>query len=114
MHRFQLERFNLRKLKELEGKEQYHVEISSTFRMVENLGTEADIKRDCETVSETINISVKKSLGYYEFKKHKPWLDEGCSELLDQWQKAKLPWLQHPSNINGYNWANTRFEASRH
>jgi hypothetical protein len=29
-------------------------------------------------------MSAKESLGYFEFKKHKPWFDEGCSKLLDQ------------------------------
>jgi hypothetical protein len=31
-----------------------------------------------------IKITAKGSLGYYEFKKHEPWFDEGCSKLLDQ------------------------------
>jgi hypothetical protein len=30
-HRFHTERFNLKKLNKVEGKEQYHVEISNTF-----------------------------------------------------------------------------------
>jgi hypothetical protein len=29
-------------------------------------------------------MSARESLGYYEFKKHSPWFDEGCSKLLDQ------------------------------
>jgi hypothetical protein len=33
---------------------------------------------------ENIKISAKESLGYYELRQHKPWFDEGCSELLDQ------------------------------
>jgi hypothetical protein len=37
-----------------------------------------------------IAISAKESVGYYEFKKHKPWFDEGSSELLDQRKEAKL------------------------
>jgi hypothetical protein len=42
-------------------------------------------------------------------KKHKPWFDEGCSELLDQRKQAKLQWLQDPSVIN---LNNVRREAS--
>jgi hypothetical protein len=30
-HRFHMERFNLKKLNEVEGKEQYHIEISNKF-----------------------------------------------------------------------------------
>jgi hypothetical protein len=41
------------------------------------------IKRALETIRDNIKISAKEKLGYYELKKHKPWLDEGCSELLD-------------------------------
>jgi hypothetical protein len=47
-------------------------------------------------------------------KKHKPWFDEGCSELLDQRKEAKLQWVEDPSEINGDNLNNVRCEASRH
>jgi hypothetical protein len=47
-------------------------------------------------------------------KKHKPWFNEGCSKLLDQRKKAKLQWLQYPSEINGDNLNNAKREASRH
>jgi hypothetical protein len=55
-----------------------------------------------------------KSVGYYELKKHKPWFDEGCSELLDQRKQAKLRWLQDLSERNGDNLNNIRCEASRY
>jgi hypothetical protein len=38
-----MERFNLKKLNQVEGKEQYHVEICNMFRALENLDTEVDI-----------------------------------------------------------------------
>jgi hypothetical protein len=52
--------------------------------------------------------------GYFDFKKHKPWFDEGCSTLLDQRKQAKLQWLQDPSEINGDKPNNVRREVSRH
>jgi hypothetical protein len=52
---------------------------------------------------ENIKISHKESVGYYEFKKHKPWMDKRCVELLDQRKQAKFYWLQDPSEINGDN-----------
>jgi hypothetical protein len=52
-------------------------------------------------IRENIKISAKESLGYYELKKHKPWFDEGCSELLDQRKQAKLQWLQDQRERNG-------------
>jgi hypothetical protein len=64
-------------------------------------------------IRENIKISAKESPGYFEFKKHKPWFDEGCSKLLDPRKQAKLQWLQDPSEINGDILNNVRREASR-
>jgi hypothetical protein len=61
-----------------------------------------------------IKISAKESLGYYEVKKHKPWLDEGCSKLLDQRKQVKLQWLQDTNEISEDNQNNVRLEAWRH
>jgi hypothetical protein len=103
VHKVHVERFNLKRLNEVEGKEQYRVQISNRFAALENVCTEVDINRAWETIRERkkIKISAKKVLNYYEFKKHKPWFDEGCSELLDQRKQAKLQWLQDPSDIIG-------------
>jgi hypothetical protein len=81
---------------------------------LENLDTEVDINRTWETIRENIKTSNKESLGYYEWKEHKPWFDHGCSNLLDQRKQAKLQWLQNPSEINGDNLNNIRRETSRH
>jgi hypothetical protein len=78
-HRVHLERFKLKKLNEVEGKEQYHVEISNWFTAVENIDSEVDINRVWETIRENIKISAKESPGYHELKKHKPWFDKVCS-----------------------------------
>jgi hypothetical protein len=43
LHRFHIERFNLKKLNEVEGKEQYHVEVSNRFAALEDLDTEVKI-----------------------------------------------------------------------
>jgi hypothetical protein len=44
MHRFHMKRFNLKKLNYVEGKEQYHVEISNRIAALESLDSEVDIK----------------------------------------------------------------------
>jgi hypothetical protein len=44
-HRVHVERFNLKKLNEVEGKEQYRVEISNRFVALENVHDEVDINR---------------------------------------------------------------------
>jgi hypothetical protein len=69
-----MEKFNLKKLNDVEGKEQYHVEVSNRFAAVE-------INSAREMIRENINISTKENLGYFELKNHKPWFDEGCSGL---------------------------------
>jgi hypothetical protein len=97
--RFNMERFNLKKLNDVEGKGQFCVEVSNRFATLEDLDTEVEINSAWETIRENINISAKESLGYFELKKHKPWFDKGCSKLLDQRKEAKLQWLQDPSEM---------------
>jgi hypothetical protein len=60
---------------------------------LKDLDTGVEINSAGEIITENINISAKESLDYFELKKHKPWFDEGCSELLDQRKQAKLQWL---------------------
>jgi hypothetical protein len=98
----------------LEDKEKYRVDVSNRFVALEDLDAEVEINTIWETIRKNIKISAKESLGYYELKQHKPWFDEGCSELLDQRKKAKLQWLQDPSEINGNNLKNVRGETSRY
>jgi hypothetical protein len=50
---------------------------------LEDSVAEVEINTIWETIIEIIKISAKESLSYYEPKQHKPWFDEGCSELLD-------------------------------
>jgi hypothetical protein len=97
-HTFHMQRFNLKKLNKVEGKEKYRVEVSNRFAALEDLGAEVEIN----------------TIWVYELKQHKPWFDVGCSELLDQRKQVKLQWLQDPSEINGDNLNNVRREASKH
>jgi hypothetical protein len=78
-----MERFNLKKLNELEGEEKYRVEVSNRFAALEDLDAEVEINIIWETIRENIKISAKESLGYHKRKQYKPWFDEGCSKLLD-------------------------------
>jgi hypothetical protein len=75
-HRFHTERFNLKKLNEVVGEEQYLVEVSDMFAALEDLDAEVEINSAWEMITENIKISAKESLGYCELKKHKPWFDE--------------------------------------
>jgi hypothetical protein len=96
-HRCHMERFNLKRLNEVQGKEQFHVEVSNRFAALEDLDSGVEIDSAWETIRKNINISAKESLGYFELRKHKPWFNEGCSKLLDQRKQAKLQWLHDPS-----------------
>jgi hypothetical protein len=77
-----MERFNLKKLNEVEDKEKYSVEVSNRFAALKASDAEVEINSAWETVRQ-ISKFQPKSLGYFEMKKHKPWFVEGCSELLD-------------------------------
>jgi hypothetical protein len=84
-----MERFNLKKLNNVEGKEQFYVEVLNRFAALKDLDTEVAINRDWEMIREKPKISVKESLGYFELKDHKKWFDEGCSKLLDEKKQVK-------------------------
>jgi hypothetical protein len=60
-----MKRFSLKKLIEVEGKEQYRIEISNRFAALENLDAEQDFNRAWEIIRENIKFSAKESLGYY-------------------------------------------------
>jgi hypothetical protein len=59
-----MQRFNLKKLNEVESKRQYQVKISNRFAALENLVDDMDINRAWETIRENIKISDNESLGY--------------------------------------------------
>jgi hypothetical protein len=77
-----------------------------TRAALEDLEAEVEINSAWETIRENIKISDNESLGYFELKKHKPWFDEICSQLLYQRKQAKFQWLQDPSEVNGDNLKN--------
>jgi hypothetical protein len=63
-----VERFNLRKLNELEIRKQYQIKISNKFVDLENLSDCEDINRAWENIKENIKTSAKESSSLYEFK----------------------------------------------
>jgi hypothetical protein len=89
-HRFHMERSSLKKLNDLDGKEQFRVEVSNRFAALEDLDTKVEINSAWEMIRENIKILSKESVGYFELRKHKPWFDEGCSKLLDRWGEVSM------------------------
>jgi len=88
--KFDVERFNLRKLDELEVRKQYQIEMTNRYAALENLSDSEDTKRACGNNKENIKPSAKECLGLYELKQHKPWLDKECLHFLHQRKQAKM------------------------
>jgi hypothetical protein len=101
-----MERFNLKKLNNVEGNEKYHVEVPNRFAALEDLDVMVEINNTWEKIEEAIEISVKESVGCYELRKYKQCLNEECSELLDHRKQAKTQWLQDMCEINVENMNN--------
>jgi hypothetical protein len=78
-----MERFNLKKLNEVKGKEKSRVEVSNRFTALEDLDAEVEISGTWVTIRKTITFRPKR-VCYFELKKHKQWFDEGYLKLLDQ------------------------------
>jgi len=112
--RFDGERFNLRKLNELEVRKQYQIEITNKFAALENLSDDEDVNRAWENIKENIKTSAKESLGLQELKQHKPWFVEECLGFLDQRKQAKMQWIHDLSQSSVDNLSNVRHDASRH
>ena len=82
--KFDGERFNPRKLNELEVRKQYQIEITNRFAALKNLSNGEDINRAWENIKENIKNSAKDSLGLHELKQHKPWFDKECVGFSDK------------------------------
>jgi hypothetical protein len=110
---FNLERFDLKKLNDIEVKEKYQGEISNRFAALQSLDESFYINNAWESIIENIKTAAKDNLGYHRLKHHKPWFDDERSKLIYQWKQAKLQWLQNSSQISGVNLKNLRREANR-
>jgi hypothetical protein len=111
---FDGEKFNLRKLDDLEDRKQYRIEITNRIAALENVSDDEDINRAWKRVKDNIKTSAKESAGLHEMKQHKPWFYEECLGILDQRKRAKMQLIQNPSQSNVDNLNNVRREASRH
>jgi hypothetical protein len=49
-HRFHMQRFNIKKLIDVVGKEQFRVEVSNRFRALEGLDARVEINCACKTI----------------------------------------------------------------
>jgi hypothetical protein len=58
--KFDAERFNFKKLSELEVRKQYQIKISNRFAALENLNISEDINRAWDFIKESVKISEKR------------------------------------------------------
>jgi len=77
---------------------EYQIEIPNKSAALEKLSDSEDIKRAWENIKKNIKTSAKESL--YELKQHKQRFDEECLGFLDQRKRAKMRWIQDPSQSN--------------
>jgi len=81
---------------------------------LENLRDGKDVNRAWENIKENIKTSAKDSLGLHKLKQHKPCFDEERLGFLDQRKRAKMQWIQDPSQSTVDNLNNIRCDDSRH
>jgi len=112
--RFDKQRFNLRKLNEPEVRERYQIELTNRFVALENVNDDEDVNRTWENNKENIQTSAEEILGLHEVKQNKPWFDEEWLGFLEQSRRAKMQWMQDPSQSNVDILNNVRREFSRH
>ena len=74
-HRFDRQRFNLRKLNEPEVREQYQIKIKNRFAALENAKDYEDVNMTWENIKEYTPTSGKESLCVHELKQNKAWFD---------------------------------------
>jgi len=80
--KFDRQRFNLKKLNELEVRKQYQIEITRMFAALESLNDDEDVNRTWENIKENIKTPANESLGLHELKQNKPWFDEECLDFF--------------------------------
>jgi hypothetical protein len=93
---FDTERLSLKKLNEVGSNNSIGLKHQIGLQLWENSVMIWTSVALAETITDNINISAKKSLGYSGLK-------DGFSELLDQRKEAKLQWLHDLSQVNGDN-----------
>jgi hypothetical protein len=84
--KFYVERYDLRKLNDVEVKEKYQVEISNRFAALGSLDECSDINSSWESIRDSIKTSAKDNVQYHWLKHNKPWFDDECSKLINQWK----------------------------
>ena len=70
-----------------------------------------DVNDTWENIRDNIKVAVGESMGYYQVKKKKPWFGDDCSKVVERRKKAKLKFLQYPTQLNRDNYNIERRET---
>ena len=89
LQKFYGERFNLRKLNELQVRKQYQIEIKNRFAALGNLSGGEDIKSAWQNIKENIKTPAEGSLGLHELKQHKARFYGECLGFLGKGSRLK-------------------------
>ena len=76
-----MDRFSLRKLRELEVKKQHQIKFSNRFAALEKVNDNEDIHRALGNIKGHMKISAKENLRRYEKKQHEQCFDEEGSRF---------------------------------
>ena len=106
-----MERFNLRKLSELEVTKECPFKISNKFAALEDLNDGEDINRAWENIKRNFKTLGKGSLGLYMSKQHKPYFGEEYVQCSNQGMQTKTQKLQNPKQSSADNPNHVRREA---
>jgi len=85
-----VERFNFRKLNELEVSRQYQFKTSKRFEGLDKLNDSEEINRAWENIRGNFKSSATESLGLHKLKQQKPWFDGECLCFLVQRKQVKM------------------------
>jgi hypothetical protein len=92
--KFDVKRYNVKKLNKLEVRKEYEIKIEERFEAVENVNHSEYINRAWENIKENVKTQAKNSPDLHEMKQHKPLLDEERLRFLDQRKQAKMQWVE--------------------
>jgi len=81
---------------------------------LENLNDDEDVNMTWVNINGNMQISEEKILGQHELKQNKLWFDEEYLCFLEQRKRAKMRWMQDPSQSNVDILNNVRREVSTH
>jgi hypothetical protein len=94
-----VERFNLRKISELEIRKQYQVKISNRSAALENVNDSEEINRVWEN-KENIETLAEEFLKPVCIEAANLRMDKECLRFLDQRKQTKMQWLEVPNHNN--------------